>query len=381
MGFKDIDRNIKTNILVFTLSGIAIVTFYLVCNNLPVLASAISAIFSALAPFIIGVILTLILIPFRRIIERRLDKTDFKPRTKRKIGTAASMAFLVLVVVGFFAILIPQLIGSIESFIESSDGYFASISDLIAKLNVYNPELSQSIQTVLSDLTAKLQEWMTGAEGGLTQIISFSVSIVKNILNFLMGVIITFYLLLDQEKFVRQLKKLNFALFPEHVAEDIMYLCRLSGKMFNSFITGKALDSLIIGIVTWVVTFLLGLPYAPLIAFIIGITNMIPVFGPFIGAIPCLVILVLISPIQALEFLIFIIILQQIDGNILGPYILGDTMGLPTLWVMFAIIVGGALFGIFGMFLGVPVFAVIYSVISDLINRKIREKRINVDEK
>ena len=160
-----------------------------------------------------------------------------------------------------------------------------------------------------------------------------------------------------------------------------MYVGRLSVRLFNSFIAGKAVDSLIIGIVCWLVVTILQMPYAPMIGFIVGITNMIPVFGPFIGAIPCLIILLIINPWQSLEFLIFIIILQQIDGNIIGPHILGDSMGLPTLWVMFAIIVGGALFGVVGMFLGVPIFSVIYTLVANALNRRMMENQIDLNTK
>ena len=146
--------------------------------------------------------------------------------------------------------------------------------------------------------------------------------------------------------------------------------------MFNSFIFGKALDSLIIGIITWFCMYLMKMPYTPLIAVVVGVTNMIPVFGPFLGAVPCIIILVIIDPIKALEFAIFILILQQIDGNIIGPRILGDSMGLPTLWIMFAIIVGGALFGVVGMFLGVPLFSVIYVLIRDWIYGRLADKNI-----
>ncbi|MBP3868283.1 MAG: AI-2E family transporter, partial [Solobacterium sp.] len=138
-------------------------------------------------------------------------------------------------------------------------------------------------------------------------------------------------------------------------------------------------DSLIIGIATAVCCALMKIPYVPLIAFIVGITNMIPVFGPFIGAVPCAFILLIISPAKALEFIIFILVLQQIDGNILGPYILGDSMGLPPVWIMFAIIVGGAIWGVLGMFLGVPIFSVFYILIKDQVTRKLKEKRIRVD--
>jgi predicted PurR-regulated permease PerM len=148
--------------------------------------------------------------------------------------------------------------------------------------------------------------------------------------------------------------------------------------MLDSFIFGKALDSLIIGVTCGLCCGLMKIPYTPLIAFVIGITNMIPIFGPFIGAVPCVFILLIISPTKALEFIIFILILQQVDGNILGPYILGDSLGLPPVWVMFAIIVGGALWGVLGMFLGVPLFSVIYVLIKELINKRLSEKRIKV---
>ena len=149
--------------------------------------------------------------------------------------------------------------------------------------------------------------------------------------------------------------------------------------MFNSFVYGKALDSLIIGIICAICTGLMKMPYAVLISFVIGITNMIPVFGPFIGAIPCIFILLIISPYKALEFSIFVLILQQIDGNIIGPRILGDSLGLPALWIMFAIIIGGATFGIVGMFLGVPIFSVIYYLVSNRVNQALREKRIHIE--
>ena len=204
---------------------------------------------------------------------------------------------------------------------------------------------------------------------------------VSKALSVFIGLIIMFYLLLDEEKFKHQVKKLAYGAFPEKAGDEIMYVGRLSVRMFNSFIAGKAVDSLIIGIVCWLVVTILQMPYAPMIGFIVGITNMIPVFGPFIGAIPCLIILLIINPWQSLEFLIFIIILQQIDGNIIGPHILGDSMGLPTLWVMFAIIVGGALFGVVGMFLGVPIFSVIYTLVANALNRRMMENQIDLNTK
>ena len=336
----------------------------------------------ALMPFLIGMLLALIMTPLRRWIEKKVMKNvHWRARTKRRVATLLCLIVVLLVLAAFFAIIMPQLISSLKSFAENLQSYIDSIEKALAKLSVSDPELLDNIQKMIRTGSDQLTSWLTGAQGGLTKIISFSVSVVKNIINFFIGLIIMFYLLLDEEKFKHQVKKLAYGAFPEKAGDEIMYVGRLSVRMFNSFIAGKAVDSLIIGIVCWLVVTILQMPYAPMIGFIVGITNMIPVFGPFIGAIPCLIILLIINQWQSLEFLIFIIILQQIDGNIIGPHILGDSMGLPTLWVMFAIIVGGALFGVVGMFLGVLIFSVIYTLVANALNRRMMENQIDLNTK
>lgn len=382
MSWKKLDPNLKANISAFTISGILIVLFYLIIKNLPAIGNGIGVMLKALMPFLIGMLLALIMTPLRRWIEKKVMKNvHWRARTKRRVATLLCLIVVLLVLAAFFAIIMPQLISSLKSFAENLQSYIDSIEKALAKLSVSDPELRDNIQKMIRTGSDQLTSWLTGAQGGLTKIISFSVSVVKNIINFFIGLIIMFYLLLDEEKFKHQVKKLAYGAFPEKAGDEIMYVGRLSVRMFNSFIAGKAVDSLIIGIVCWLVVTILQMPYAPMIGFIVGITNMIPVFGPFIGAIPCLIILLIINPWQSLEFLIFIIILQQIDGNIIGPHILGDSMGLPTLWVMFAIIVGGALFGVVGMFLGVPIFSVIYTLVANVLNRRMMENQIDLNTK
>ncbi len=382
MSWKKLDPNLKANISAFTISGILIVLFYLIIKNLPAIGNGIGVMLKALMPFLIGMLLALIMTPLRRWIEKKVMKNvHWRARTKRRVATLLCLIVVLLVLAAFFAIIMPQLISSLKSFAENLQSYIDSIEKALAKLSVSDPELRDNIQKMIRTGSDQLTSWLTGAQGGLTKIISFSVSVVKNIINFFIGLIIMFYLLLDEEKFKHQVKKLAYGAFPEKAGDEIMYVGRLSVRMFNSFIAGKAVDSLIIGIVCWLVVTILQMPYAPMIGFIVGITNMIPVFGPFIGAIPCLIILLIINPWQSLEFLIFIIILQQIDGNIIGPHILGDSMGLPTLWVMFAIIVGGALFGVVGMFLGVPIFSVIYTLVANALNRRMMENQIDLNTK
>ena len=382
MSWKKLDPNLKANISAFTISGILIVLFYLIIKNLPAIGNGIGVMLKALMPFLIGMLLALIMTPLRRWIEKKVMKNvHWRARTKRRVATLLCLIVVLLVLAAFFAIIMPQLISSLKSFAENLQSYIDSIEKALAKLSVSDPELLDNIQKMIRTGSDQLTSWLTGAQGGLTKIISFSVSVVKNIINFLIGLISMFYLLLDEEQFKRHVKKLAYGAFPEKAGDEIMYVGRLSVRMFNSFIAGKAVDSLIIGIVCWLVVTILQMPYAPMIGFIVGITNMIPVFGPFIGAIPCLIILLIINPWQSLEFLIFIIILQQIDGNIIGPHILGDSMGLPTLWVMFAIIVGGALFGVVGMFLGVPIFSVIYTLVANALNRRMMENQIDLNTK
>jgi predicted PurR-regulated permease PerM len=194
-----------------------------------------------------------------------------------------------------------------------------------------------------------------------------------------MGLIIALYILCDRERFYIQIKKVAYTLFSEPVVKQMRDLAKLSSKMFNSFIVGKIVDSLIIGIICYVGMSLIGFDFALLISFIVGCTNVIPVFGPFIGAVPGFVILLIVNPLDSLWFLVFIFALQQFDGNILGPMILGDSMGIPTLYVMFAILVGGGFFGIPGMFLGVPIFSIIYVVVKASVEKQLEKKQIVVD--
>ena len=379
MNWKKPDHDTQNAIYTLTISGILIVLFYLICGHLAVIGKALGSIGNVLMPFFMGILIAVILLPLRRFIEAKWFKKVKKHR--RGLATSVTMFLAVAVLAAFFAIVIPQIVSSIGTLALNFEGYMKSLQKWINSLNQISPDITSALNKGAQQLSDQVIKWLTGAQGGLTKIISFSVSVVKNIINFFIGLIIMFYLLLDEEKFKHQVKKLAYGAFPEKAGDEIMYVGRLSVRMFNSFIAGKAVDSLIIGIVCWLVVTILQMPYAPMIGFIVGITNMIPVFGPFIGAIPCLIILLIINPWQSLEFLIFIIILQQIDGNIIGPHILGDSMGLPTLWVMFAIIVGGALFGVVGMFLGVPIFSVIYTLVANALNRRMMENQIDLNTK
>ncbi len=379
MNFK-LKPQTKEAIIAISISGIIIVSFYLLISHLNVIGGIIASIFSALVPFIFGICFAFILIPLRNIAEEKLlSRFNLSDKAKRNIAVAISIITMILILVGFFALLVPQIISSVSTFAGNLSYYITKSQTLIEQYVSGDTKMLDSVYDILLDGASQLAKMITGSSNGLSKIVVYVGDTVKFIINFLIGIIIALYLLLDTEKFKMQMKKLTFCILPEDIALGLVSICKLTADMFYKFISGKAIDSLIIGIICYVGCKLLNMPYAVLIALVVGVTNMIPVFGPFIGAIPCLIILVMIDWVKAAEFLVFIIILQQCDGNIIGPYILGDAVGLPTLWVMFAIIVGGALFGIVGMFIGVPTFAVIYTLVKQGINRRLKDKNLDFD--
>ena len=375
---KHWNDEVKNRIIELTVSGIIIATVCFAFINWSVIGAFITKVWFAVAPFVWGFCITFILVPLRRLIETRwMKKFLWNPKNKRIVSVTLSIILFLLIIALFFVILIPQLISSFEGLMASMDTYWVRFEAMIRSLG-NNETVNSAMDTVYETVRTYFVEWVSGVNGLVKTLVGYSLNFVKGVLNFLIGIIVAVYLMLDQERWKVQIKKACYAFLPKEHAESLFYVGRLSARMLDSFIFGKALDSLIIGIACGLCCGIMKIPYSPLIAFIIGITNMIPIFGPFIGAVPCIFILLIISPAKALEFGIFILILQQVDGNILGPYILGDSLGLPPIWVMFAIIVGGAIWGVLGMFLGVPLFSVIYVLLKELVNKRLKEKRIKV---
>ena len=367
------------NIKAFSISGILVVAFYTLINNVEPLYGVFQAIFVALSPFIYGIGIAFLLNPLRKVIEYSwLEKTKLKSRTKKVIASFGALLIGIIMLFIFFSILIPQMISSIQTFLSSFEGYVDSARNFFESNNFFSDDLLKTLNPVIDKGVSMLGDWVSNIASSLNAILMYSVIFAKGVMNFLIGMIIALYILLDEPNLKRQIKKVLFALLPEKTTKGILRTTRLTINTFNSFVAGKAVDSLIIGILCYIILSFMKMPYTPLISVVVGVTNMIPVFGPFLGAVPSILILLLVDPFKALEFSIFILILQQVDGNIIGPRILGGAVGLPTLYVMFAIIIGGALFGIVGMFIGVPVFSVIFVLVSEFIHRQLDKKNITV---
>jgi predicted PurR-regulated permease PerM len=367
----------QKNTVSLTISLIIVLLTYFAINNLPGILDFVQSIIDLLLPFIVGFAIAFLITPLMFWFENRiLKKAKISNRTKRKLSAIFSFTTSMVIFGVFIATIVPQVLSSIGQLSILLPDYVASAQQFLTQWFL-GLNLGEEVLILLIDTGNELLKNLAQITRDIIPVIlNFSWTFVNVLVRIIIGFIVSIYILFDRERFTLQFRKLTYAIFSKSQAERLFEISRLTARMFNSFIIGKTIDSIIVGIICYIAMLLFGWPYPVLISLIIGVTNMIPVFGPFIGAIPALFLLFIVDPSAALWFTLFIIILQQIDGNIIGPIILQDSMGLPSLWIMFAIILGGGFFGLIGMFLGVPVFAVVYVIIKEIVNQRLKDKNI-----
>ena len=299
---------------------------------------------------------------------------------KRILSTALVFILTIGFLILFFSIIIPNTIDSVRQFSKNvavySDTLIGFTKDFAYKLNISEKQVEQML--INFDVTKKITSVVTES---IPKIASYSYGFVKGFINLILAFVSAFYILLDREKLVKGIKKLNYSLFDKNFANYLTLWTNDAKTVFEQYIVGNIIDSFIVGVICYFGALVLKLPYTSMIALIIGVTNVIPVFGPFLGAIPVIIILCLIDPFSALIFTIFIFILQQFDGNIIKPIVLGDKLGMSGFWILFSVTIGGALFGVVGMFLGVPIFALIYAGVHDYIQVRLRNKKITINDR
>ena len=347
-----------------------------------------------LAPITYGAVLAYLTAPVyngaREFCERTLrpsTKSEKKLKRAGKVyGTITSLLLVCVVIFGLLRLLLPQIWESISGLNAALPTYIENLYMWIRKLLEDNPEFESMVLSNLTYVLTEFQDWGRGfftrmdAEWVGTFISSLSSGVmtaVTQVMNALIGLIVMVYLLNIKELLAGQGKKIIYSVFPVKIANDIVSEIRFVHKVFGGFIIGKLVDSLIIGILCFLCLSFMDMPYYLLISVIVGVTNVIPFFGPFIGAIPSAFLVLLVSPMKCLYFLIFILLLQQFDGNILGPKILGDSTGLPSFWVLFSILLFGGLFGFVGMIIGVPTCAVIFDLISKAVRKSLKAKNLS----
>lgn len=376
----------KIGVMVF-ITFVCCILFFFCVLRYQGFANGWHKVISAAQPIIIGLVLAYLLNPVMKFFERHLykllkgrTKTDEKAKKMaRVIAIAGSIVFLLAVIVLLIAAIVPSVINSVMGIVDTLPKNVANFVKMIQEGRFGNYEVADMIGDVLTKVTDYVENWATKtllpqARTYLIQITSGVINVVKAMLNFVIGIIVAVYVLMIKERLIGQSKKVVYAVFKPKQGNIIVETMHKADDIFGGFIIGKIIDSAIIGVICYVGCSILRIPDTMLVSVIIGVTNIIPLFGPFIGAIPALLLVVIQSPWHALYLLIFIIALQQVDGNIIGPKILGNSTGLTSFWVMFAILIGGGMFGFLGMLLGVPVFALIYYIVRRLVNHGIRKK-------
>ena len=354
------------------------IIFYLIISRISSLRVHVSNAVSVLQPFIIGLTIGYLLNFILKFYEKKVltlgTLNKLKQKNKRRIGILLTYVTTLLMLYLFMNFILPQLSASIVGLINNIPYYIDKgdelLNNLVSRLNIREEYLDFAVEkwNEFVNYINNVSDDLVPMLGNLFK------TAISGIWNIILGLIISIYVLIDKERFFALGKKIVYSLFSKTGAMEILKLFYRSNNIFNRFIGGKILDAFIIGIITFIVLTIFKMPYAVLISFTVGITNVIPFFGPFLGAIPSFIIIFFVSPIKALWFLLIILIIHQTDANLIEPKILGDSLGISAFWILFSILVMGKAFGIVGMIIGVPLFTIIYSIIKDIIEERLKKK-------
>ena len=394
-------RYVAMGLTAFSVIAASILLFFLF-YEIRVIRDIIVQLIDILMPFLIGAVIAYLLAPLYNLLCRNLDhlfslRLDAKRsvRLARVCSVLLSILAALALIGGVVALVVPQLVSSIMRVVNAMPGYVEQINQWINGLAEDYPFYGEMIQDAFANLSTLLQNWVTTdllpnlenfselmrgsvntVLGNVVQGVVVAVQAVKNLV---LGFIIAAYLLAGKNMHMAVAKKLLYAVLGASRGNEAMLRLRYIHQIFGGFIRGQIIDALFVGIICFLGTSLLRIPYAALISVVVGVTNVIPFFGPFLGAIPSGILILLTDPIKCIYFAIFILALQQFDGNIMVPRILGNATGISAFGVLFAIIFFGGLFGFVGMIIGVPLYAVISSIVSEIINGKLRKKELSLD--
>ncbi|MBR3960976.1 MAG: AI-2E family transporter [Clostridia bacterium] len=366
----------------------AVIVFFFAIFKLDDILAFIGKVANILQPVILGAVIAFLMNPMTKTLEVNINKVlnkIFKKKGEFKklslySAITLSLLFFVFVISIFFYMVIPEFATTLTGLIAVLPDQIRNLSAWVISIMENNDTVANVINSGLSALNTWVQEnLVANATTYATYLASGVINVVNFIVDCLIGIVLAFYILAGKKTIKRQIRKILLAFTTEQTTEKVIGVMRKSNIIFSGFINGKLINALIIGILCFIGCSIMNIPYIMLVSVVIAVTDMIPVFGPYIGAVPCALLILLNSPIKCLYFVIFIILLQVFDGNVIGPRILGESTGLSAFWVMVAIILGGGLFGIIGMLIGVPTFAVIYYLVRAFIHSLLRKKNYNID--
>lgn len=391
MKFKLEKKYILRGMTAFLVVAGGILLYYLIFHGSNIRQN-VNNIFLVTRPIVYGLIIAYIMTPTLKFIEKRINLICTKCKINivkhrgkiRGFSILSTSVLFIFVIYALIAMLVSQIVPSIQNIANNFDAYINGLSKWINKLFEDNSNIALLVQNSINVYSHKFEEWLSTIvipqASDIIKTLSLSViSIMKLLWNVIIGFVISIYLMFNKELLSGQSKKIIYAFWKTKTANMIISEIRSVHQTFVGFISGKVIDSIIIGLLCFIGTTFIGTPYAALVSVIVGVTNVIPFFGPYLGAIPCTIFILIVDlahPINCVYFAIFILVLQQFDGNVLGPKILGDSTGLSGLWVIISITLFGGLFGVFGMVIGVPIFAVLYSAIKRIVNYNLNKRKL-----
>ncbi len=377
-----------TTISVYTvLTFTACLVVYALLFNFTGLGDFIEKFLSIIAPITWGLVIAYLVNPIMKWFEKRLKKLTEKNKPHFKLNRIISLSIAMLLFLAAIAalasIILPQVFESITSIIDNIGTYLSNFKKWIDSILVKYPELLTEVNAQINNIEKTIMEFINNIVPKIgdimVKITDSTLGFIVAIKDFLIGIIVAVYFLYGKEHFQAQMKKFSCAILPSKASKTFFRICAQTNSSISGFISGKIIDSIIIGCLCFISMTVMKLDFVVLISVIVGVTNIIPFFGPFIGAIPSAFLLLVASPKQVIPFLILILIIQQLDGNVIGPKILGQSTGISAFWVLFSILVGGGLFGFAGMILGVPIFAVLYSLLQEFIAYRLEGKNMSSD--
>lgn len=388
-------KYLRFGLTAFLVIAASICFYYLVFHG-DRFSAQINSIFKILSPVIYGIIFAYLMTPIVNGIEKKFliplfvkDKNEITVKQKKWIrgfSVLFTIVIIILLFYGFFSILIPNIVKSIKSISYQFPYYMQNLTIWSTKFLEDNPDIESIVLRFLDTYSEEFLNYLNNnivphLETFVKQVSLSMIGVLKVLWNFIIGIVISIYVLFSKETFAGQGKKITFALFNTKTANQIIKDTRFISDTFIGFISGKIIDSIIIGFICFAGTSILKIPYAMLISVIVGVTNVIPFFGPYLGAIPSAILILMVNPIKCIYFILFILILQQVDGNFIGPKILGQSTGLSGFWVIFSITIFGGIMGIPGMIIGVPFFAVLYAMIKRITNKLLLKRGLPPETK
>ena len=372
---KDVDNSFRKNFFL----GLLLIAFYFLLSNIKYIYSGMGFFIAILSPFILGFAIAYVLNLPMTLIEDKFLSLFMKSSSSRKFKRPISILLTFILLIGFFTMVIlfvvPEFLSNITALVDNIPNSMSEFEKTFSSLLEDLPISPEIINNVSSNILNAWKEWLTvGGQlitSSITSLISTTISITNGLINFVLAIIFAIYMLASKEKLIVQLKKLTVAFLPKNLSNRILYIGRISNVTFSKFIGGQCTEAVILGVLCFIGMSILRIPYPLVVSVLIGVTALIPIFGAFIGAIPSVILILLIDPTKAIWFVIFILCLQQFEGNVIYPKVVGNSVGISPILVMLAMLVGGDTLGLLGMLIGIPVFSVGYQLIKEQTNKRL----------